>query len=167
MKLNREGYEALIEGDLSWLMRQPRTLERDHVAEVLKASVDHEYPAVEVEATAALRADLAKANAETQRLLGLTRCPCGRNGGVVWCEACDSLAKAQKERDELLKALRYANDRLQPVESALAEARSQMKAIKYEVQMAYRQSRLDGTYETPAALRLHNLITMMGWEFLT
>lgn len=44
-KLTRSGYEAIVKGDLSWLLRQPRSLERDHIAEVVKASVDHEYPA--------------------------------------------------------------------------------------------------------------------------
>jgi hypothetical protein len=42
-KLTREAYEDLIKGDIGWLLMQPRTLERDHVLMVLKASADHEY----------------------------------------------------------------------------------------------------------------------------
>ena len=43
MKLNRSSYEALIAEDIVWLMRQPRTLERDHILAVLQVSADHEY----------------------------------------------------------------------------------------------------------------------------
>ena len=41
--LNRKGYEKLITEDLDWLMMQPRSLERDHIIDVLKASVDLLY----------------------------------------------------------------------------------------------------------------------------
>ncbi len=47
MKLNRSAYELLITENLEWLYKQPRSLERDHIAEVLKASPDREYPAPE------------------------------------------------------------------------------------------------------------------------
>jgi hypothetical protein len=43
-RLNREAYQKLIDEDVAWLEQQPRTLERDHVIAVLRASVDHEYP---------------------------------------------------------------------------------------------------------------------------
>ena len=42
--LNREAYQKLIDEDIAWLERQPRSLERDHVIDVLRASVEHEYP---------------------------------------------------------------------------------------------------------------------------
>lgn len=42
-KLSRHSYERMIDEDLAWLMQQPRTLARDHIAGVLAASADHEY----------------------------------------------------------------------------------------------------------------------------
>lgn len=44
MRLNKLGYQQLIDEDIAWLEKIPRTLERDHIIVVLKASVDHEYP---------------------------------------------------------------------------------------------------------------------------
>lgn len=45
IRLNRSAYEQLIEEDVAWCEQQPRTLERDHVILVLRASVDYEYNA--------------------------------------------------------------------------------------------------------------------------
>ena len=43
-KLNRNGYENLINEDIIWLLENaPRSLERDHIEEVLKSSVDLLY----------------------------------------------------------------------------------------------------------------------------
>lgn len=44
MKLNKLGYQQLIDEDIAWLEKIPRTLEREHIIAVLKASVEHEYP---------------------------------------------------------------------------------------------------------------------------
>jgi hypothetical protein len=33
--LNRKAYLGLIQEDLDWLLQQPRTLERDHIAHML------------------------------------------------------------------------------------------------------------------------------------
>lgn len=43
MRLNRRAYEELVAQDIAWLEAQPRTLERDHVIDIVKASPDHEY----------------------------------------------------------------------------------------------------------------------------
>lgn len=43
-RLNKSGYEQLINEDIAWLEKIPRTLERDHIIAVLKASIEHEYP---------------------------------------------------------------------------------------------------------------------------
>ena len=43
MIVNREAYQKLIDEDIEWLMKQPRTLERDHIVSVLKNSVDRLY----------------------------------------------------------------------------------------------------------------------------
>lgn len=44
MRLNKPAYEQLVAEDLEWLSKQPRTLERDHVEVIVRASVDHCYP---------------------------------------------------------------------------------------------------------------------------
>jgi hypothetical protein len=42
-KMSRESYEQMIREDLEWLMAQPRTLEREHIAEIVRQSPDREY----------------------------------------------------------------------------------------------------------------------------
>ena len=42
-KLNRPAYRQMIEEDLQWLLAQPRTLERDHIEAIVRASEEHEY----------------------------------------------------------------------------------------------------------------------------
>ena len=44
MRLNKKGYEQLINEDIAWLEKIPRTLEKDHIILVLKTSIEHEYP---------------------------------------------------------------------------------------------------------------------------
>jgi hypothetical protein len=44
MKLTRAGYEKLIAENIEWLLAQPRTLEREHIIMIVKASPDREYP---------------------------------------------------------------------------------------------------------------------------
>lgn len=43
MKLNQPSYDKLIAEDLQWLCSLPRTLERDHVIQIVEASSEHEY----------------------------------------------------------------------------------------------------------------------------
>ena len=43
--LNRAAYQQLIAEDLVWLRNQPRSLERDHIEAIVRASEGHEYPA--------------------------------------------------------------------------------------------------------------------------
>jgi hypothetical protein len=42
-RMNREAYQKLVDENLQWLIQQPRSLERDHIEMILKASVNHEY----------------------------------------------------------------------------------------------------------------------------
>lgn len=42
-RLSRTGYEKVIREDVEWLMRQPRTLERDHIKMILDRAVEYEY----------------------------------------------------------------------------------------------------------------------------
>ena len=41
--INREAYQKLIDEDIEWLLKQPRSLERDHIVNVLKNSVEWVY----------------------------------------------------------------------------------------------------------------------------
>ena len=43
IKICREAYQKLIDGDIKWLLRQPRDLERDHIKAVLRKSVELLY----------------------------------------------------------------------------------------------------------------------------
>ncbi len=43
-KLSPSGYADTLAGDIEWLRRYPCTLERGHIEEVLRASLQHEYP---------------------------------------------------------------------------------------------------------------------------
>lgn len=40
MQICKEAYQELIDGDIEWLLRQPRDLERDHIEAVLRKSVE-------------------------------------------------------------------------------------------------------------------------------
>lgn len=42
--LTRHGFQQLIVGDLEWLARQPRSLERDHIEALLREAVALYYP---------------------------------------------------------------------------------------------------------------------------
>lgn len=44
LKLNKPAYVKLIKEDLEWLLQQPRTLERDHIEDVLNWSINATYP---------------------------------------------------------------------------------------------------------------------------
>lgn len=43
MGVSRRAYQELIDGDIEWLLRQPRDLERGHIEEVLRKSVELLY----------------------------------------------------------------------------------------------------------------------------
>ena len=43
-KLTKAAYEQLIKENLIWLARQERTVETMHIEQIVKRSVDHEYP---------------------------------------------------------------------------------------------------------------------------
>jgi len=44
IKLNKQAYQKLIEEDLDWLQKQPRSLERDHITAIVEHSVQWYYP---------------------------------------------------------------------------------------------------------------------------
>ena len=43
MEISRRAYQELIDGDLQWLLKQPESLERDHIEAVLRKSVELLY----------------------------------------------------------------------------------------------------------------------------
>lgn len=43
MDINREAYQKLVDEDVAWIEAQPRTLERDHVIDIVKHSVSAIY----------------------------------------------------------------------------------------------------------------------------
>lgn len=43
LTLNKSAYARLIEEDIEWLLKQPKTLEREHIVAVLKESIDSFY----------------------------------------------------------------------------------------------------------------------------
>ena len=45
--LNKASYEKIIEEDIAWLKKQPRTLEREHILKVLSWAVRYEYDFIE------------------------------------------------------------------------------------------------------------------------
>jgi hypothetical protein len=42
-EINKWAYEKLINEDIEWLLKQPRTLEREHIEVVLRHSPDRYY----------------------------------------------------------------------------------------------------------------------------
>jgi hypothetical protein len=42
-RLNRDAYAKLVAEDMAWLDRQPRTLEREHIRQILTLAVEYEY----------------------------------------------------------------------------------------------------------------------------
>jgi RNA:NAD 2'-phosphotransferase (TPT1/KptA family) len=41
--LNRHAFQRLIDEDLEWLLKQPRTLERDHIEAIVRNSPAQQY----------------------------------------------------------------------------------------------------------------------------
>ena len=82
LTLNRTAYEKLIAEDLEWLLTQPRTLERDHVIQIVEHSAEllygkrqrellchtlHGFGATPVEAMRALRDQVNAGDADSGR----------------------------------------------------------------------------------------------------
>ena len=43
--VNKETYEQIIAEDIKWLLKQPQTLERNHIETIIKMSADYMYGA--------------------------------------------------------------------------------------------------------------------------
>ena len=43
-QINKAAYQQLIDEDMTWLLKQTRTLERDHIEQILRNTVDCYYP---------------------------------------------------------------------------------------------------------------------------
>lgn len=95
--LNRAAYEALVAEDLAYLLKQPRTLERDHIEIVLRWSSAHLFESREPEPAAqgktSERCDWCKPSYSC--FDGSPRCSKmpGTYSDVaesqIWCSACD------------------------------------------------------------------------------
>jgi len=42
--MNKSTYEAMIKENIEWLKKQPRTLEREHIIQIVEQSVNFYYP---------------------------------------------------------------------------------------------------------------------------
>lgn len=51
LTLNSEAYRKLIREDLDWLLKQPRTLERDHIQHILEWQMEYAEAVVAHERT--------------------------------------------------------------------------------------------------------------------
>ena len=43
MNLNKKAYKKLVDGDIEWLNTMPDCLEKEHIKEVLKCSIEEFY----------------------------------------------------------------------------------------------------------------------------
>ena len=50
MMVNREVYQKLIDEDIEWILKQPRSLERDHIVSVFKNSIECIYGKAKMDA---------------------------------------------------------------------------------------------------------------------
>lgn len=48
--LNRPAYERLFNEDIEWLLRQPRTLEREHIRDCLRWMREHKHEIEDIDA---------------------------------------------------------------------------------------------------------------------
>ena len=46
MNLNKKAYKKLVDGDMEWLNTMPDCLEKEHIMEILKCSVELFYKKV-------------------------------------------------------------------------------------------------------------------------
>lgn len=69
--MNREAYEKLIEEDIAWLLKQPRTLERCHIEQILRDSPRRMYDG-------AIALDFCEFNSKDKINL--------RQAFEIWCE---------------------------------------------------------------------------------
>ena len=82
--MSRDAYEKIVAEDLAWLRKQPNTLERRHIEEIVKRSPDHEY-----EGSVRVKNLLRQVAAARAVLLGArTHEKCGARV----CMLCDCLA---------------------------------------------------------------------------
>ncbi len=57
--MNRRTYEELIAENLDWLLKQPQSLERDHIELIVRRSANHEFAEAELAAEKKCQNDLA------------------------------------------------------------------------------------------------------------
>jgi hypothetical protein len=124
--MSRESYEKLIEENLRWLLLQPRTLEREHIAEILRVSPAYEYGAN------ADAVHLATSNLSLQRKLKEARAAYDEIRQLHDARAKDvleivrafihnSVPADPKDDDEITAKGRYSNGTVLRIAAALEE----------------------------------------------
>lgn len=85
--LNRPAFQKLVDEDLAWLLEQPRTLERDHVEQIVKKTPELYYDLI----------DWAQEKGRGHHKLSLDETPLQRQHSA-FASAYFSLAKELRER---------------------------------------------------------------------
>ena len=116
--ITRAAYQQLVDEDICWLERQPRTLERDHVIDIVRHSVEVYYGELR-DLIATLRSRVAERECDLTRIAEAQRPHCtteciegvwwakGKSGGVYGPHSTERealLEVAEMGRSEQLKA---------------------------------------------------------------
>jgi Rad3-related DNA helicase len=113
-KLAKHAYEELIQKNLAWLEKQPRTLEREHIILIVKESVACYYGKEDEIAELKTRAESAERALEAENMGA--KAEQGRlNDEIARLER--ALAEAVRERDEARAERRRAWDALRRLDA--------------------------------------------------
>lgn len=83
MQINRDVYQRFITEDISWLLQQPATCERDHILSVLNCATDRLYGKIETPQ------ERTKKEADRQTLLNVCDCWMLGNETRMHCKTCN------------------------------------------------------------------------------
>jgi septal ring factor EnvC (AmiA/AmiB activator) len=95
-RMNKETYCKLVSENLVWLMKQPFTLERDHIESIVKDSINTYYDKrnAHTHQLNELKDQLSEKDKEIDYLKKevqrLSKCSCGRNLSIGCCSICDN-----------------------------------------------------------------------------
>jgi hypothetical protein len=120
-KLTRDAYQKLIDENLAWLETMPRTHERDHIAMIVRASPDYEYPSKAEAVAGARRAATDDALHRAEAKLCMTVYT-NNHDKACDCGACFEVRTMNKATMRALSAIRELRDALAEDLRALASA---------------------------------------------
>ena len=155
-KMNQHAYENLIAEDLDWLEQYPRTLEREHIAHIVRDSVEHHYPSVEHHyPVEALHARIAALEAERERLKHSL-------------QTADELGQEiMDERDEALTDNLKAADLLNEHADAVATSnrlRAERDALRERLAAAVEELKIESDNAYCRSLDIARTPPCLGWE---